>query len=144
MLNRPKRVVIQHMDPCLFLVCCYDVISNWFLYFDVKNSVTVTEILLYFCVVITKKIACYFLIFHIRPNLWSNFCYYIRLKRFQLILRISNGIESMVEATDILMMRCYLYNKSWTIPLCLILISNRANSPVVGPTSLTKRVQWNF
>ena len=45
---------------------------------------------LYFCLK-SSNLTCYFLIFYISSNLRSNFCYYSRLERFKMILRISNG-----------------------------------------------------
>ena len=50
------------------------------------------------------KLACYFLIFHIRPNFRSNFCYYRRLESFKMILRISIVFGSRGRATEMLTM----------------------------------------
>ena len=50
------------------------------------------------------QLACYFLKFHICPNLQSNFCYYRHLKRFKMILRISKVFGSKSGATEILTM----------------------------------------
>ena len=64
--------------------------SNRFFHYDVINSVIIKEIRL------LAKLACYFLRFYIRPNLRSNFCYYKRLERFKMTLRISKGFGSRV------------------------------------------------
>ena len=51
------------------------------------------------------KLACYFLIFNIRPNLRSNFCYCNRrLESFKMILRKSIVFGSRGGATEILTM----------------------------------------
>ena len=50
------------------------------------------------------KLACCFLIFHIRPNLRSNFCYYRRLESFKMILRVSIVFGSRGRATEMMTM----------------------------------------
>ena len=50
------------------------------------------------------KLAWYFLKFHILPNLRSIFCYYRRLERLKVILRISKVFGSRSWATEIFTM----------------------------------------
>ena len=63
------------------------------------------------------------------PNLRSNFCYYRRLKRFQMILHISNVFGSRGGATEILTMisvqKCHFLAVS---EYCLLFIHSNINN----------------
>ena len=78
---------------CHFLTG-YCIMKSWIVSFSQK---------LYFCLK-SSNLTCYFLIFYISSNLRSNFCYYSRLERFKMILRISNVFGSRGGATEILTM----------------------------------------
>ena len=75
---------------------------NQNLHNDVLNIVTITEIRLLCCKI--ANLAYFFLIFHISPNLRSNFSYYRCLECFRIILRISKLFGSKDGATKILTM----------------------------------------
>ena len=82
-----KEWLFSKWIPADFIPVVMTSFSNPFLHYDV----IITEIRL-FCWN-EAKLACYFLKVHIRPNLWSNFCYYRLEMRFKINLRISHGFD---------------------------------------------------
>ena len=67
---------------------------DWFLHYDVMNSVTIVTIKEIAFVLKLAKFVYYFLMYYIAPTSVPFVCYYRRLERFKMILCLSKVFES--------------------------------------------------